>query len=94
MKMELADRASRLVAAGRPAALPVEGQVSLHLAGGMGVAAQAAPRKDRLDLVAERRGRVPCPGVPGAAGNEEQGEGDSRAERRKSSHVFSPPRAD
>ena len=79
------------VAADRPTALPVEGQVSLHLAGGMGVTAQAAAGEDRLDLVAEGRGRVRCPGGPGAAGNEEQGEGDSRAERMKSSHVFSPP---
>ncbi len=82
------------VAAGRPPALPVEGQVSLHLAGGMGVAAQAAAGENRLDLVAKGRGRVPCPGGYEAAGNEEQDEGDSRAERMESSHVFSPPRSD
>jgi hypothetical protein len=58
----------------------------------MGVAAQAAAGEDRLDFVAEGRGRVPCPGGPGAAGNEKQSEGDSRAERTKSSHVFSPDR--
>ena len=74
------------VAAGRPTALPVEGEVSLHLAGGMGVAGQAAAGEDRLDLVAERRCRVPCPVGPGGAGDEEQGEGDSRGQRGESSH--------
>ena len=39
-----------------------------------------------LAQVAERRCRVLCPIGPGAAGDEEQGEGDRRGQRMESSH--------